>query len=73
MEVNENLINDQLGDDIDNQQTNSIPNPSGFQNFDFSGFSQGAIQSMVGEAESFTNSIKNDIPQSGDPLKKKHL
>ena len=68
-EVQENLINSQLGDDIDNQQTNSIPNPSGFQNFNFSGFSQGAIQSMVGEAESFTNSIKNDIPQSGDVIK----
>ena len=68
-EVQENLINSQLGDDIDNQQTNSIPNPSGFQNFDFSGFSQGAIQSMVGEAESFTNSIKNDIPQSADVIK----
>ena len=67
--MQENLINSQLGDDIDNQQTNSIPNPSGFQNFDFSGFSQGEIQSMVGEAESFTNSIKNDIPQSADVIK----
>ena len=40
-----------------------------FQNFDFSGFSQGAIQNMVGEAESFTNNIKNDIAQTGDSIK----
>jgi len=69
LEVNESLVNDQLGDDVNNQQTNSIPNPTGFQNFDFSGFSQGAIQNMVGEAESFTNNIKGDIAQTGDSIK----
>lgn len=69
LEVNEGLVNDQIGDDINNQKTNSLPNPTGFQNFDFSGFSQSSIQNMVGEAESFTNNIKGDIAQTGDPIK----
>ena len=33
LEVNESLVNDQLGDDINNQQTNAIPNPTGFPKF----------------------------------------
>ena len=69
LEVNESLVNDQLGDNIDNQQTNSMPNPTGFQNFDFSGFTQSSIQNMVGEAESFTNNIKGDLAQTGDSIK----
>ena len=69
LEVNENLINDQLGDDVNNQRTGAFPDPPGKQNFDFSGFTQGSIQTMVGEAESFSNNIKNDIVQVGDPIK----
>jgi len=69
LEVNENLIKDSLGEDINNQQTNSFPDPPGIQNFDFTGFNQQDIQTMVGEAESFTNTIKDDIVQIGDVIK----
>ncbi len=69
LEVNEGLINDSLGEDINNQQTNSFPDPPGIQNFDFTGFNQQDIQTMVGEAESFTNTIKDDIVQIGDVIK----
>ena len=69
LEVNEGLINDQLGDDINSQKTGAFPDPPGIQNFDFTGFNQQDIQTMVGEAESFTNTIKDDIVQLGDKIK----
>jgi len=69
LEVNEGLINDQLGDDIDSQKTGAFPDPVGKQNFDFTGFNQQDIQTMVGEAESFANVIKDDIVQLGDKIK----
>ena len=69
LEVNEGLINDQLGDDINSQKTGAFPDPVGKQNFDFTGFNQQDIQTMVGEAESFANVIKDDIVQLGDKIK----
>ena len=68
LEVNEGLINDQLGDNINNQQTNAFPDPPGIQNFDFTGFNQDDIKTMVGEAESFANNIKDDIVNIGDKI-----
>ena len=47
LEVNEGLINDQLGDNVNNQQTNAFPDPPGIQNFDFTGFNQDDIKTMV--------------------------
>ena len=69
LEVNQNRIDQQLGADTNSQQTGIFPNPSGFQNFDFTGFTQNDIQTMVGEAENFTNSIKDDIVDIGDKIK----
>ena len=68
LEVNEGLINDQLGDNVNNQQTNAFPDPPGIQNFDFTGFNQDDIKTMVGEAESFANNIKDDIVNIGDKI-----
>ena len=69
LEVNEGLVNDQLGDDVNSQKTGALPDPPGKQNFDFTGFNQKDIENMVGEAESFSNSIKGDLVNIGDKIK----
>ena len=69
LEVNKNRIDQQLGADTNSQQTGIFPDPPGFINFDFTGFTQNDIQTMVGEAESFTNNIKDDIIDIGDKIK----
>ena len=69
LEVNEGLVNDQLGDDVNSQKTGALPDPLGKINFDFTGFNQKDIQTMVGEAESFSNSIKGDLVNIGDKIK----
>jgi len=68
-EVNETKIKDQIGVDPNSQEVNVKPEPKGKKNFDFTGFNQDDIKSMVKESENFANNIKDDVIKLGDKLK----